>query len=307
MQKKESAKTNTQEEQEPKVDEQYIGAYNNIKDIVDRKRYESQDKAIRINYNPDEDNKFVFIKGDYTDFSRMISNLLNNGVEAVEEKGEEGKGEVEVSYEVKGEEVEVIVKDNGVGMPKEKVEKINRGEAVGTSKEMGNGIGMEEILRVVKELKGKMEVGSKEGEGTEFRLRFAKCGKPKWFADKIEIKKGSTVVILDDDILVHEMWKERFKGYEKEKELEVKYFTDVMEAIKYINSKEEKEREKVFLLTDYKFKGESINGIVVIEKTNMYDRHILVTSQYLSEMKNFNEKTKTVGKMHINDVPLVLI
>jgi light-regulated signal transduction histidine kinase (bacteriophytochrome) len=53
----------------------------------------------------------------------MMSNLINNGVDAVEEKG--GKGIVEVAYEVKGEEVEVIVKDNGVGMPKEKVEKIN--------------------------------------------------------------------------------------------------------------------------------------------------------------------------------------
>ncbi|MDR3124602.1 MAG: ATP-binding protein [Endomicrobium sp.] len=68
----------------------------------------------------------------------MMSNLINNGVDAVEEKGE--KGIVEVSDEVKGEEVEVIVKDNGVGMPKEKVEKINRGEAVGTSKEMGHGV-----------------------------------------------------------------------------------------------------------------------------------------------------------------------
>jgi hypothetical protein len=50
------------------------------------------------------------------------------------------------------------------------------------------------------------------------------------------------------------------KGYEKE--IEVKYFTEVMEAIELINSMEEK--ENILLLTCYKFKGQDINGISVI-------------------------------------------
>ncbi|MDR0617634.1 MAG: hypothetical protein LBG23_02575, partial [Endomicrobium sp.] len=128
-------------------------------------------------------------------------------------------------------------------------------------------------------------------------------GNPKWFAEKIEIKKGSTVVVLDDDIVVHEMWNDKFKGYEEE--LALKSFTQGIEAMTYINSVQDKSR--VFLITDYKFKEQRINGIEVIEKTNMYGRHVLVTSQHLSDMKNFNEKTRTVGKMHINDVPLILI
>jgi hypothetical protein len=132
---------------------------------------------------------------------------------------------------------------------------------------------MEQILGTVKELEGKMEVKSKEGEGTEFRLRFKKVENPKWFADKIEIKKGSTVVILDDDIVSHEIWKKKFKGYEKE--IEVKYFTQGIEAMTYINSIEDKSR--VFLITDYKLKKQDITGINVIEKTNMHDKHVLKT------------------------------
>ncbi|GHT34319.1 hypothetical protein AGMMS49592_4060 [Endomicrobiia bacterium] len=31
---------------------------------------------------PDNDNKFVFIKGDYPDFSRMMSNLADNAIDA---------------------------------------------------------------------------------------------------------------------------------------------------------------------------------------------------------------------------------
>jgi 5S rRNA maturation endonuclease (ribonuclease M5) len=80
-----------------------------------------------------------------------------------------------------------------------------------------------------------------------------------------------------------------------------------MEAIEFINSKGDKEKEKVLLLTDYEFKGQGINGIEVIEKTKMEDKHIVVTSQYLSDMKNFNEKIRTFQKMYLNDIPLLLV
>ncbi|MDR2066662.1 MAG: GHKL domain-containing protein, partial [Endomicrobium sp.] len=183
---------NKEKDEENKKDDQYIAPYS-IKDVIDRKRYECSKKPIQIKYNPDEDNKFVFIRGDFSNFSRMMSNLINNAVEAVENIKKQGEGIVEVSYDVKGVEVEVIVKDNGEGMPQHMVEKINKGEAVGTTKEDGNGIGMEQILGTIKELKGELVVKSKQGEGTEFKLRFAKCEKPKWFVDKIEIKKGSKV------------------------------------------------------------------------------------------------------------------
>jgi hypothetical protein len=41
------------------------------------------------------------------------------------------------------------------------VDKINKGMAVGTTKEDGHGIGMEQILSTVEEMKCKMEVKSK--------------------------------------------------------------------------------------------------------------------------------------------------
>jgi signal transduction histidine kinase len=164
-----------------KATEEYI-APSSIRDIIERKRYQSQDKAVKINFNYDKNNKFVFIKGDIMYFQRLILNLLNNAEEAIEGK----EGIIDVSYEVKGEEVEVRVKDNGKGMPQYMVEKINRGEAVGTTREKGHGIGMEQIMKVVGEMKGKMEVKSKEGEGTEFKLRFAKVEVPKEFKNKVD-------------------------------------------------------------------------------------------------------------------------
>jgi signal transduction histidine kinase len=287
-----------------KICEDYIAPYT-INEIIERKRHEYYNKELQIKYNPDKSNKFVFIRGDFSNFLRMMTNLINNAENAVEEKGKEGI--VEVSYKVIGKEVDIRVTDNGIGMPKEMVEKINNGMTVGTTKEDGHGIGMEQILNTVEEMKCKMEVKSKEGKGTEFKLICDICEPPKWFVEKIEIRKGSAVVVLDDDVVIHDIWKKKLKEYEKD--IEVKYFRKGSGAIKYINSI--KEKKKVLLLTDYELGDEEelINGINVIEKTNLKDSHVLVTSSYLSEIKEFEEKSdflKICPKTYLNDITLVL-
>jgi CheY-like chemotaxis protein len=197
------------------------------------------------------------------------------------------------------------VKDNGQGMPKEMAEKIMRGEEVKTTKEDGHGIEMGQIMGTIKAMRGKIKIDTKEGEGTEFILTFPKAERPRWFADKIEIKKGGEVVILDDELVVHEVWKEKLKGYEKE--IIVKYFTKGLEALKYLNSLEKKEKE--FLIADYELK-EELNGIDIIEKSGMKERHILVTNAYLADIKDFEEKSeylKIFLKMYIGDISLKVV
>ncbi|MDR1942718.1 MAG: PAS domain-containing protein, partial [Endomicrobium sp.] len=53
---------------------------------------------------------------------------------------------------------------------------------------------------------GNIEIETKEREGTEFIVTFPKAERPRWFEDKIEIKKGEEEVVLDDELLVHEVW-----------------------------------------------------------------------------------------------------
>jgi signal transduction histidine kinase len=104
----------------------------------------------------------------------MMVNVIKNGKEAMEGK----KGEIEVGYREKGEEVEIRVKDRGKGMKREMAEKIKRGEEVGTTKKEGYGIGMQQVMGVIREMRGKVEIETKEGEGTEFIFTFPKAEKP---------------------------------------------------------------------------------------------------------------------------------
>ncbi|MDR1104193.1 MAG: hypothetical protein LBK92_02405 [Endomicrobium sp.] len=74
---------------------------------------------------------------------------------------------------------------------------------------------------------------------------------------------------------MHEVWKEKLKGYEKE--VTVKYFTKGLEALEYIKSKEDK--EKIFLIADYDLRKQDITRIDVIEKSWMKERHIFYSDE----------------------------
>jgi len=107
------------------------------------------------------------------DIGRVLLNLFNNSFYATQKKqetaGPDYKPTVEVSTKVKGKTVEIIVKDNGTGIPDEIRDKIL--QPFFTTKPTGQGTGLGLSLSydiVVKAHEGKIDVKSKEGEGSEF-------------------------------------------------------------------------------------------------------------------------------------------
>ncbi|MDR1245051.1 MAG: hybrid sensor histidine kinase/response regulator [Endomicrobium sp.] len=271
------------------LESQYILVRLCLERIINQLREQNKEGDIEIKSSFKSLDKFVFIKGNLVDFSRMLLNILNNAVEAIENK----KGQIRVEYIEKGKEVEIRVKDNGKGMRREMAEKLMKGENAGTSKKSGHGLGMEQVQSVLKVIKGQMKIESKENVGTEFILTFPKAERPRWFADKIEIKKGDEVVIVDDEEVMHEVWIEKLKEYEKE--IRLKFFKQGKEALKYLKSLENK--EKVLLIVDYELK-EDINGIDVIEEAGMKERHVLVTNMYLGAIKDFSRKSEYLKMFH---------
>lgn len=109
------------------------------------------------------------------DVGRVLLNLFNNAFYAVKEKqksaGTEFKPAVEVTTLAKGKSLEIIVKDNGTGIPDDIKEKIL--QPFFTTKPTGEGTGLGLSLSydiVVKAHSGKIDVKSKPGEGSEFKI-----------------------------------------------------------------------------------------------------------------------------------------
>lgn len=98
---------------------------------------------------------------------QIIYNLFKNAVEAVDEKGADGKVSVTVHYTER--EYRFLIEDNGVGMTEAQVNAV--GSAFYTTKEKGNGLGIYMIREYLKGVNGSMEIDSVEGEGTVMMIR----------------------------------------------------------------------------------------------------------------------------------------
>ncbi|RYE34051.1 MAG: histidine kinase [Sphingobacteriaceae bacterium] len=109
------------------------------------------------------------------DIGRVLLNLFNNAFYATQQKqkliGATYKPEVTVDTSFTDTFLVIKVKDNGTGIPEEIKEKIL--QPFFTTKPTGEGTGLGLSLSydiVVKGHGGKIEIESKEGEGSEFRI-----------------------------------------------------------------------------------------------------------------------------------------
>jgi len=99
-------------------------------------------------------------------FSESVANLLQNAREAVGDQGD-----ILVRARCLGDySVEVTVRDNGPGIPPDKVERIF--EAYYTTKERGTGLGLAIVKHNAELYGGSVRVQSELGKGAQFTLLF---------------------------------------------------------------------------------------------------------------------------------------
>ena len=113
-----------------------------------------------------------FVRLDEEKFQQIITNLLDNACKY----SEEGSEVLIKTIFSDSDNVGIIIKDEGVGIKSEDLEKIFekfiRLENHLTSKTQGNGLGLYITKNLVEAMGGKIKVVSELSEGTEFFLEF---------------------------------------------------------------------------------------------------------------------------------------
>lgn len=113
------------------------------------------------------------IKGSADDIKGMIINLIDN---AIKYSGE--KSVIKVSGEEKDKAIEIIVQDNGVGIPKDKLDKIfepfYRVDTKKSKKLGGSGLGLSIVKNIIDVHGGTIKIESSENEGTKAIVRLPK-------------------------------------------------------------------------------------------------------------------------------------
>ena len=105
----------------------------------------------------------------------MILNLISNAFYAVNEKKKSGVENYEpiVSIQTKkvNDKIEISVKDNGNGIPKNIIDKIFQPFFTTKPTGSGTGLGLSLSYDIVKAHGGEIKVETRESEGTEFMIQ----------------------------------------------------------------------------------------------------------------------------------------
>ena len=110
-------------------------------------------------------NTFVKIRTDPTYIRRILTNLVNNAVQAMP-----NGGFLELTCIVKEDKVFVTVADTGMGIPEDVKPKLF--SPMMTTKAKGQGLGLAVVKRLVEALDGTINFESQEGKGTTFTIEF---------------------------------------------------------------------------------------------------------------------------------------
>jgi PAS domain S-box-containing protein len=106
------------------------------------------------------------IQGDPAGLREALTNLIFNAVDALPEGGA-----IVLEAARRGEQVEAIVKDSGIGMSQEITSRIFE-PFFSTKGERGSGLGLAMVYGIVRQHDGQITLDSIPGRGTTFRLTF---------------------------------------------------------------------------------------------------------------------------------------
>jgi signal transduction histidine kinase len=122
----------------------------------------AQERGLFIKMFKDAD---LIVSTDAEKLETIIQNILSNALKFTD------RGGIGINYGKEKETFFIEIKDSGKGIPEDKIPSIfNRFYRIDRSDSLGFGIGLAIVKELVTALGGKIEVESKVGQGTTFKI-----------------------------------------------------------------------------------------------------------------------------------------
>ncbi|MGK5085834.1 HAMP domain-containing sensor histidine kinase [Bdellovibrionota bacterium FG-1] len=258
-----------------------------VEPLITEKRMQFRSKiGIEIDGRVNTSSYGLFAKIQPTEFKRVLSNLVNNAVEVLGDKGT-----VTITLATKSDQIEIRITDNGKGIPAEILAKLGqRGETHG--KQGGSGLGLYHARTSVESWGGKLQLASEVGKGTTVIITLPQAKAPEWFVSELILTPQIPVVVLDDDSSIHGIWQGRFDSLGvAEKGIDVMHFSTPDELTKWVT--ESPAAKTALYLADFELLGHKQTGLDLIEALKLGPQSILVTSRF--EEKHIMEGCRRLG------------
>lgn len=130
-------------------------------------------KGIDLSFHPNSN--LPSLKGNTYRFEQVILNLLINAKDAIEEKKKEAhikfKKQIEISAVLVQRQIIIEIKDNGIGIVSENIDKVLHPFFTTKASGQGTGLGLSISYGIIKELGGEIEIISKPKAGTTIIIK----------------------------------------------------------------------------------------------------------------------------------------
>lgn len=243
--------------------------------VVSEKRQQFKECGGKIELRLEPTAYGLFAVVQSVEFKRIVSNLVNNAVEA----SDGSSGTVTVSLSAEAGSAVIGVRDEGKGIAPEVLAKIGRrGETHG--KAGGSGLGLYHAYTSAEAWGGSVKISSEVGRGTFVSLVLPQVSGPEWFVSECTLIPGHTVVILDDDASIHLVWQTRFDALDAARRGVDRVHLSAPDEIRtWVRDNPARAASARFLL-DYELAGHDDTGLTLAKELGLGERAILVTSRY---------------------------
>ncbi len=270
--------------------------------VVEKRLQLYSNSSIEIESHFDASSYGLFAKVQVSEFNRLLSNLINNAVEALDKKGK-----VIVSLCCIENNIKITIIDNGKGIPPEILKKLGQ-RGLTYDKQNGSGLGLHHAKMCMERWSGQLNITSKLNIGTIATLSLPKAEIPSWFLPNIPLSDKQLLIVIDDDDSIHEIWKKRIREFQETTSLTIylKHFYSPEDLKLWIMNKSD--HLSVKYLCDYEFIGHSETGFDLIINENIVEYSVLVTSRFEDHNiinKCIKEKINIMPKEFASIVPLI--
>lgn len=259
-----------------KVDKVNVRLVSLLNKICHEKRVEFINDSIEVKLDVTSNDISLASQVVPSELSTIISNLVNNSIEA-------GANFVEVSLSEEMDCNIIKVKDNGRGVD-DSLKEIIFDEGKSFNKTNGNGLGLYHAREMMESWGGKIVVKSGSPGGFVVLLYL-----PKQEFDgvvAVPLKEGAIIVVVDDDRGVHKLLEEKFEEYKS-------HLSGVRFFDKFSGIDVGLFSDNVLFFVDQNIVGDDIKGFDFIKKNNLETLSLLMTHDYNNE--NLVNKCKSQG------------
>ncbi|PWU13501.1 MAG: hypothetical protein C5B49_14650 [Bdellovibrio sp.] len=247
-----------------------------IESLITEKRMQFRDRlGVDIVYELSPESYGLFGRIQPNEFKRVLSNLINNSVEALSETGQ-----VRLTLRPDEHGIRLEIIDTGGGISPEVLPLLMR-RGVSHGKLEGNGLGLFHAKSTLVSWGGDLAIKSNLGEGTRVIVTLQKAEPPSWFVPVIRFFRKTKIVVIDDDCSIHDIWQGRFKlEFPASEDLSITHFSIPEDVEKWFDRHTKEERDSMIFLCDFEFLNQKITGLDLISRLQIEKQSILVTSRF---------------------------